>query len=365
MEKRGEDGQMTTIATAPRASAYRGGLRWWTELPLIVAVYGLYTAGRLLVRGDVTDALDHGLELLRLETALHLDPERWLNSLLTRYQSLGVPADFWYASLHYLVTLWVLVWLWCRRPSPYRFARTWLLVSTLIGLLGFTLLPTAPPRLLSSANGFTDTMSRYGSYGWWGDASTPRGLGGLTNEYAAMPSLHVGWALWCGLMLLRYGRTPLVRVLGVVYPLGTTLVVMGTGNHYFLDAVAGVAVMGIGLLLAHPLRRLTDARLLRLTDARRRPVRSPRPGTVPRPGTGAGPAAAAPDRFAGGPCPEHSARPSQGRSAGPSQRALRRAFHGRPGGRCTGRRRRARASAAHRTAPGEATVSAVVSVLPG
>ena len=51
-------------------------------------------------------------------------------------------------------------------------------------------------------------MAQYSSYGWWGgDASAPRGMGGLTNQYAAMPSLHVGWALWCGVMLLRYGGT--------------------------------------------------------------------------------------------------------------------------------------------------------------
>jgi hypothetical protein len=83
-------------------------------------------------------------------------------------------------------------------------------------------------------------------------------LGGLTNQYAAMPSLHVGWALWCGIMLWRYGRNPLVRALGVLYPLGTALVVMGTANHYLLDAVAGAAVMAIGYALARPALRLVD-----------------------------------------------------------------------------------------------------------
>jgi hypothetical protein len=250
---------MTITATAPRASAYRGRLRWWTELPLIAVVYGLYTAGRLFVRGDVDTALGHGIEVLHVEQALDIDPERWLNTLFTRYHALGVPADFWYASLHYLVTPIVLIWLWRRRPTAYRFARTWLMISTLIGLIGFTLMPTAPPRLLSSGHGFIDTMAQYGSYGWWGaDASAPRGLGGLTNQYAAMPSLHVGWALWCGIMLWRYGRNPLVRAIGVLYPLGTALVVMGTANHYLLDAVAGAAVMAIGYALARPALRLAD-----------------------------------------------------------------------------------------------------------
>ncbi|WP_277438354.1 phosphatase PAP2 family protein [Streptomyces sp. SPB162] len=242
---------MTITATAPRASAYRGRLRWWTELPLIAVVYALYSCGRLLVRGDVGNAMESGIDILHLEELMRIDPERWLNGICTKYAAIGVPADFAYASLHYLVTPAILVWLWRRRPTHYRAARTWLMLSTLLGLIGFTLMPTAPPRLLDSSHGFIDTMAQYGSYGWWGqEASAPRGLGGLTNQYAAMPSLHVGWALWCGIMLWRYGRTPLVRSLGILYPLLTTFVVMGTANHYLLDAVAGAAVMGIGYLLA-------------------------------------------------------------------------------------------------------------------
>lgn len=153
----------------------------------------------------------------------------------------------------------ILIWLFHRRPAQYRMARTWLMVSTLLGLIGFTLTPTCPPRLLDHAEGFVDTMAQYSSYGWWGDdASAPRGLGGMTNQFAAMPSLHVGWALWCGVMLWRHGRTPLARILGVVYPLTITFVVLGTANHYLLDAIAGVAVMGVGLLLARPVVRSAD-----------------------------------------------------------------------------------------------------------
>ena len=80
----------------------------------------------------------------------------------------------------------------------------------------------------------------------------------MTNQYAAMPSLHVGWALWCGVMLWRYGGTRTTKVLGVAYPLITTIVVMGTANHYFLDAAAGAAVMGVGLLLAPLVIRNAD-----------------------------------------------------------------------------------------------------------
>ncbi|WP_432133187.1 phosphatase PAP2 family protein [Streptomyces sp. bgisy154] len=234
-------------------------LRWWTELPLILLVYGCYTAGRLLARGDVSSAVDHGLAILRIEKFLYINAEHPLNRLFTHQAWLGVPADFWYASLHYVVTPVLLVWLFRSRVGHYRAARTWLMTSTFIGLIGFTLLPTCPPRLLSASHGFVDTMAQYSSYGWWGgEASAPRGMGGMTNQYAAMPSLHVGWALWCGVMLWRHGGTRSAKVAGVVYPLVTTIVVMGTANHYFLDAVAGVAVMGVGLLLTPLVLRATD-----------------------------------------------------------------------------------------------------------
>lgn len=226
-------------------------LRWWAELPLILVMYACYSAGRLVVRGDVTGAVDNGLTILDIEKVLFLNAEHPLNRLFTGEPWIGIPADFWYASLHYLVTPAVLVWLFRSHAVHYRAARTWLMTSTFIGLIFFTLLPTAPPRLLDAHHGFVDTMAYYSSWGWWGnEASAPRGLGGMTNQYAAMPSLHVGWALWCGVLLWKYGRTRASRTAAVIYPLVTTLVVMGTGNHYFLDAVAGAAVMGAGLLLA-------------------------------------------------------------------------------------------------------------------
>ncbi|MES4905932.1 MULTISPECIES: phosphatase PAP2 family protein [unclassified Streptomyces] len=257
--------------TAPRAGTWQGSRpRWWTELPLIAVVYAAYSAGRLLARGDVSTAVGHGLGILHLEQRLNVDFETPLNDIFTTNKLIGIPADFAYASLHYVVTPAILAWLWKRRrAADYRLLRTWLLVSTLIGLVGFTLMPTCPPRLLDAGHGFVDTMAQYSSYGWWGgEASAPRGLGGLTNQYAAMPSLHVGWALWCGVVLWRHGRSVWAKAVGIVYPLSIALVVMGTANHYFLDAVAGAAVMGVGLLLAKPALRLTARIRARLGSVR-------------------------------------------------------------------------------------------------
>lgn len=255
--------------------------RWWAELALIVLVYAAYSAGRLLARGDESTAVAHGLAILRIEKALHLNAEHPLNRLFTSTPTLGVPADFIYASLHYLVTPAVLVWMFRRRAALYRAARNWLMLATLLGLAGFTLLPTCPPRLLAARHGFVDTMAHFSEYGWWGDeASAPRGLGEMTNQFAAMPSLHVGWALWCGVLLWRHARTPLVRWLGAAYPAAITVVVMGTANHYFLDAVAGAVVMAAGALLTRPALRAAD----RIRDRVRAavPVRSGPPPALSR-----------------------------------------------------------------------------------
>ncbi|MFE9254744.1 phosphatase PAP2 family protein [Streptomyces sp. NPDC006879] len=231
--------------------------QWWAELLLVGVMYAVYSGGRLLARGDADIAVGHGLAILQFEETFRINAEHPLNRLFSDQPWLGVPADFVYASLHYLVTPAVLVWLFRRRPAHYLAARTWLMISTLLGLVGFTLMPTCPPRLLDAAHGFVDTMAQYSAYGWWGsEASAPRGLGGMTNQYAAMPSLHVGWALWCGVILWRHGRSPLLRAAGAAYPILTTAVVLGTANHYFLDAAAGAAVMGLGLLLTPGALRL-------------------------------------------------------------------------------------------------------------
>ncbi len=150
---------------APPPSPTR--LRWWTELPLLVMVYASYSAGRLLARGDTDDAVDHGLEILRVEKTLHLNAEHPLNRLFTREAWLGVPADFWYASLHYLVTPAILIWLFRSRAVRYRAARTWLMTSTLIGLIGFTLMPTCPPGCSPRATASSTRWPSTARTGWW------------------------------------------------------------------------------------------------------------------------------------------------------------------------------------------------------
>ncbi|OHV37081.1 MULTISPECIES: phosphatase PAP2 family protein [Pseudofrankia] len=250
-----------TTARATAAGAAGNGLpRWWQEILGIALLYGAYTGVRGLKSDDLARADDIGREVLRLENVWHLNPEHSLNDFLAHVPALAVPACYFYATLHYVLTPAVLIWMYRRNPGHYRVARSTILLTTVIGLVGFWLLPTTPPRLLVGA-GFHDTMAAVSGWGWWGgDASAPRGLGGLTNQYAAMPSLHCGWALWCGYLLARFARRRAVRVIGACYPVMTTLVVMSTGNHYLLDAVAGFVDLLLAVAIVLLVRRALPRR---------------------------------------------------------------------------------------------------------
>ncbi|HTR71212.1 MAG TPA: phosphatase PAP2 family protein [Mycobacteriales bacterium] len=221
-------------------------IRGLREIVVIGAVYVLYDLTRYVIAGDHYRAVVNARSLIAWESSWHLDPEHYLNTVFSAHVVLGLPADYIYATMHYIITPAVLIWLWRRYPESYGPARTVLIVTTVIGLVGFSTFPVAPPRLFG---GYIDTMAKFSHYGWWSTAgSAPRGLGSDTNQYAAFPSLHVGWALWAGWQLYRHGQHRLTRLAGIAYPILTAVVVVATGNHYLIDVFAGVAVVGLGAL---------------------------------------------------------------------------------------------------------------------
>jgi hypothetical protein len=225
-------------------------VRWWRELGLLAGLYALYLLARAQITLDPAGALSAGRDILQVESALGLNLERSANDVLHAVPLVAVAFAYIYATLHYLVTPAVLGWLALRHRAGYRIGRNALLVASVLGLVGFWLLPTAPPRLLEGA-GFADTMAVFSGYGWWGEAaSAPRGMEGLSNQYAAMPSLHVGWSVWVAIQLQRHSGVAAVRRWAWTYPALTTLVVVATANHYVLDAVAGAAVAVAGQAVA-------------------------------------------------------------------------------------------------------------------
>ncbi|MDT4937056.1 MAG: hypothetical protein QOG80_727 [Pseudonocardiales bacterium] len=224
---------------------------WWQELTIIGIGYWLYTLVRNAVPEQESIARRHGSSVQHLQDQLHLNFELSVNHFVARNEWLAQIMDYYYATMHFVITIAVMVWLFVRRPHIYRGARTVLFVTTLSGLLGFYLYPLAPPRLLPQFN-YIDTLEKFHT---WGSLADPK-VAEHSNQFAAMPSLHIGWALWCGIAIFVCARRTWVRWLGLLYPIGTLIVIVGTANHFIIDALGGVVVIGIGfavqwLLSAH------------------------------------------------------------------------------------------------------------------
>ncbi|MFF4268488.1 bifunctional glycosyltransferase 87/phosphatase PAP2 family protein [Streptomyces sp. NPDC001536] len=221
------------------------------ELLLIRVTYAAYQKVRLAATGGSNSegrarAEAHGQQILDLERWLHIDIEHWANHAVVKVAWLRDFFDFYYTSFHFVVPLSVLAVLYWRRPVDYRWARASLGFTTLLALVGFWLYPLAPPRLMPSL-GVIDTVHGVQDFSK-PDYGT---LTALTNQYAAMPSLHFGWSLWCGLVIAIVAPKWWLKALGLLHPLFTVTAIVVTGNHWVLDAVGGALVVGGGFGLAY------------------------------------------------------------------------------------------------------------------
>lgn len=205
----------------------------WREVALALVVTAAYFLTRGLIRGRASDALAHARDILDIERTLHLDPEAALQHLALLHPLLMQAANIFYLAGHLPVLIAVAVWLYCAHRPAYRLFRNAFGISALLGLTIYVVLPVAPPRFLP---GFVDTLK---ATGMGLDGSS---IGLLYNPYAAMPSLHVGWALLAGLALVLYGRAWWLRLAGAALPLAMTLTVLVTGNHFLLDIAAGTGI---------------------------------------------------------------------------------------------------------------------------
>ncbi|HVU74490.1 MAG TPA: phosphatase PAP2 family protein [Mycobacteriales bacterium] len=232
-----------TAADAPPAT--RLGI--WREAFFVGLGYAAYSTVRNATTGHAALALRHAGDIERLERFLHIDGELPVNRFIARHHWLGVTTGYYYATLHFIVTVAVLVWLYRKHPRYYRFMRTSLVVACLVGLACFRLWPLAPPRLATA--GYDDILITARIWGSLADGK----VASASDQYAAMPSLHTAWAVWCAVALVVCARRRWVRVLGALYPCATIFVIIGTANHYVLDVVGGLVVLGVGYLAARPL----------------------------------------------------------------------------------------------------------------
>ncbi|MEO6821902.1 MAG: phosphatase PAP2 family protein [Candidatus Nanopelagicales bacterium] len=210
---------------------------WWVEFLGLALGYVLYQGVQILVTGSKASAVARARDVWAVERALHLDPEIWLNHIVAGSHVLVVVTGLYYGILHFAVTPAVLIWLRVCRHGSYARLRNVLVVTSVAALVVFWLLPLAPPRL--SVPDVIDTLKAGNIL----SAARPYGPARLADQFAAMPSLHVAWAVWVALALVVALPGVRMRYLAWLYPLCTVLVVLGTGNHFLADVVAGALLV--------------------------------------------------------------------------------------------------------------------------
>jgi hypothetical protein len=285
----------TDVAGAPTVAPVRpvAGLRWWREVVYVLVIYVVYST----VRNQFGSAggpagqsngiaYEHALDIIAIERALGL----YFEPALQRWY-LDLPADGWigfwnvyYGLAHFAVTAFALIWLYHRGRERYPVWRNTLAFTTVFALIGFASFSLMPPRLLDEEferygppvevndedaehGDYVDTLATYPTF-WSFDSDTMKSI---SNQYAAMPSLHIGWAMWSALVLAPMARRRWVRALVWLHPVATLFCIMVTANHFWLDAVGGLVILGAGYLAGLALARFWEQR------AATRPDRVPAP----------------------------------------------------------------------------------------
>ncbi len=229
---------------AGRASVLR---RLGRELAIVGFAAAVYCAVRAVTEGSITQAVSNAKAIERIENALGIAWEESIQSLVSGSVTLVTLVNWIYIWGHWPVIIGAATFLYLHRPSHYRVLRNAIITSGLIGFLFFYRLPTAPPRL--AGMGLDDTVLEH-SHAY--RALQPPSL---TNQYAAMPSLHFGWNLLVGIVLVAAFASAAVRVFAVAMPLAMAFSVIATANHFVLDVVASIVVVAIGLAVALALER--------------------------------------------------------------------------------------------------------------
>lgn len=267
---------MTDVAADAEPDQDRAGLRWWKELVLAVIVYSVYSFVRNQfgsAGGDPGPAFGHAKDMIALEEALHLYVEPGLQRWYLDLPAHGLIRiwNVYYGVAHFLVTLVALVWMFRRDPVRHRLLRNTLAFTTALAVIGFAAYSLMPPRLLDDPGdfgacqiyapeaaraappgalsapgcdrfGFVDTVAVHGGWISFGE----EGMKDVSNQYAAMPSMHIGWSTWSAIVLLPLVRRRWAKVLVALYPTLTLVCIVLTGNHFWIDGVGGLVCLAAG-----------------------------------------------------------------------------------------------------------------------
>jgi hypothetical protein len=255
---------------------------WWKEALLMVAFYLLYSWIRNRFGSNALEegakpihAFDNAIRVIRFEEFLGLFHEQAIQQLFLPYRAFIQFWNTYYGTAHFVVTLVVFALLFWKRPGVFPVWRNSLAIMTGLAIVGFALFPLMPPRLLDKpcdhyggaciasdvrpegGFGFTDTLSEYG--GPWSFDSDE--MASISNQYAAMPSMHIGWSTWCAVAVWPLLRRRWQRAVVFLYPLATLFCIIVTANHYWIDGVGGLLCFAVGTLCGWGLHRWNQNRL--------------------------------------------------------------------------------------------------------
>jgi len=237
------------------------------EIAGLAVLYGLYELIRGAGTENVQAAMSHTADIVAVEQALGVYVERGVQQAFEGIPYAPALLGLLYVTLHFAGTAIALTWIHRRHPDRFPIVRTTFVIATALALVGYVFFPAAPPRLADL--GFSDTVTHSTGLDLSSDL-----LGALYNPFAAVPSLHFGYSLIVGVALAVIAGNRVVRVLGALYPAAMLLIIVATGNHFFVDAALGGLAVVVGWLVA---RLLVEA-----------PAPPPRSSHHPRVATSAG-----------------------------------------------------------------------------
>jgi hypothetical protein len=216
---------------------WRDALR---QVSLFGLVYLAYRVGRGVVEGNANAAFAHARDLISLERTLHLFVEPSVQTWASGSHVVIVVASWLYVNAQTSVTLAALLYLYMQHNRRFYFVRNMFMIAMGIALVGYVVFPTAPPRFMPEW-GFADSVAEFAHVNIDGHNAS---ISALTNLYAAVPSMHVAFALMIGWTLARLVRNPVGRVLWILYPFVMTFVIVVTANHFIFDALLGAMTAG-------------------------------------------------------------------------------------------------------------------------
>jgi membrane-associated phospholipid phosphatase len=266
-------------------------VHWWKEALIVVAFYAVYSWTRnqfgsaIIAKDGVPEQAFHNAErIIRLERLIGLYHEETIQEMFLASRWLIKLMNMYYGSAHFIVTIAVFVVLFWKRPGVFPQWRNTLAFMTALAIVGFALFPVMPPRLLDEpcprqlagayggaciesryrpeggGFGYVDTLADYGGGPW---SFNSEGMANISNQYAAMPSLHIGWSTWCAIGVWPLLRRRWQRVAVFAYPMLTLFCIIVTANHYWIDGLGGLVVFAVAALLGWGVHKWNQERLER------------------------------------------------------------------------------------------------------